>query len=218
MHKSLIYIIIIYILTFQQESSQAQEPSASIDSVCVNPVPNPATKVTFSIPKFEIDNTLSVDQITKLSNINNGSKNNGITQASLKQLYGLSGAGNSPRPGINCIKIGLDGKLSYTSLKIYIGKEFKPNTCEYEGILRHEMLHIQSLTYISEELTKEIEAYFKSKYDNKIILVKGSFQSQPVIDDVLNYGSKRFDSMVSIQTKIIDTHLPWSKIKQECKK
>ena len=218
MHKSLIYIIILSAIPFLQGELRAQEPSPSADSVCVTPIPNPGTKVVFTVPKFEIDNTLSIDEITKLSNVTNGSKNNGITKASLKQLYGLSGAGNSPRPGINCIKIGLDGKLSYTSLKIYIGKEFKPNSCEYEGILRHEMMHVQSLTNILEELIREVDAYFKSKYGDKVLLIKGSFQSQPVIDDVFNYGSSQFDTMVSTQTKKIDANLPWSKIKLECKK
>lgn len=218
MHKSLIYIILIILLTGCQEDLKAQPSSASRESICIEPIPNPASKVVFTIPNFEIDNTLSINEITKLSNVTNGSKNNGITKASLKQLYGLSGAGNSPRPGINCIKIGLDGKLSYTSLKVYIGKEFKPNTCEYEGILRHEMMHVQSLNNISEELTKEVDSYFMSKYGDKVLLVKGNFQSQPVIDDIFNYGSQQFDTMVSTQTKKIDTTLPWSKIRLECKK
>lgn len=87
----------------------------------------------------------------------------GLTEASLVTNieYGYSGLAMGTS---GCSRPHIKVTLSFNPLLVYVGKEFKPGTCEFQHIFEHEQRHVVAnqahLGYVAGRLQAEMEHRF----------------------------------------------------------
>jgi hypothetical protein len=94
---------------------------------------------------YTIDNTLPYRTLTRMKDLDpDKDLVMGLTRTEAQVSVGSSTQLLSdPRSGYECMVPKLDVAVQYVPMKVYIGREFRPGTCAYGEILKHEMRHVQ---------------------------------------------------------------------------
>lgn len=83
--------------------------------------------------------------------------------------------------GYTCMRPSIDVELKLTDFRVAVAKEFKPSTCAFKHILKHEYKHVAvnraTLRHAAETLSKELH----DSFDHKIF-----FGPEPVAKSELN--------------------------------
>ncbi len=95
---------------------------------------------------YRIDNSISYRALTQMKRPYVGSGYVlGLTRTESRVSIKVDGKMLAdPATGVECVAPRVEVALYYQPVVIYVGREFKPDTCSYREILAHEMRHLKS--------------------------------------------------------------------------
>ncbi len=123
-------------------------PNFSLRAACPENYPTPKIEFYTSYGKLQYDFTKSIEEITSMTKKTElkekGLFASGLTAIKINMDISLNSTVKQLNKKTYCI-YPKDVKLSiyYKDPTIYIANSLKPNTCEYNVVLRHEQAHVQ---------------------------------------------------------------------------
>ena len=131
-----VYLIALSAFCLVPLSAVAQERCAG------SPGGDYSMEVRLEVPPAQVDRTRSRAELTKLASKGRGAQHLGLMTAELEIQTTAEYA--SRRVGERrCFWVDkMDVVLSYTSLDIYVAKEYRKTSCAYRAILAHEREHV----------------------------------------------------------------------------
>jgi hypothetical protein len=121
---------------------------------------------------FRIDNSLSYKALGRLKDNRPpaGSYVLGLTKTESRITIAVDGGMlTDPLTGQECIAPQISVSMTYVPVVIYVGSEFRPETCAYQEILAHEMRHLK--TYLDQlpKVEAVVGAALKKRFQAKSI-------------------------------------------------
>lgn len=153
-------------------------PIFSTRASCPETYPLPKIEFYSSYGKLKYDFSKNTEYITKLAQkaktIQTGLFASGLTTIKMNLNISLNNTGKKQSKNYFCV-YPKDIKISiyYSDPTIYVAKHLKPNSCEYNVVLRHEHAHLQ--------INKTALDYFLPLFHKAIIEILKSIKPRKVM-------------------------------------
>lgn len=123
------------------------------------------------------------------------------------------------RSGYECLVPKLEVTVQYIPMKIYIGKEFRPGTCAYDEILKHEMRHVQIYLDHLPRVEATARAALQQRFDGRPMFaplgqVKRKLEEE--IDSRWMPYLKNAMERVDAQHKALDSPAEYARLSKVC--
>ncbi len=109
--------------------------------------------------------------------------------------------------------------LIYSPMKVYIGKEFPPDSCAYQEILKHELRHVRVYQEYLPKVEATIRDALKQAFQAKPLYApSGQAQTllqQKINDGWLAYIQAEMDKVKALQA-LIDTPEEYARLGKLC--
>lgn len=164
------------------------------------------------------DYSLSYKELTARSPTP-GAMTLGLTEARLTTeiSYGTSGLKNGQ--GQACSRPQLKVVLRFDPMKVFVGREFQPGTCEFQHIFVHELRHVKAnqgyLAHVAQKLQGELANYYGSRIFYGDPAMVGA-QLKKEVEDTWMPRAKAWLGLVSQVHASIDTPQEYGRSKTAC--
>lgn len=129
-------------------SLSALSQTADFRALCEQQLPDPSLQVKRLESGYSIDRQLSFRELTGMGAdlLRHGKQNVlGITRAEMTAAVEIKMARLlSEQDDQECMSPQVSITVEYKPIKVYIGREFPPDSCSYREILNHEMRHVRA--------------------------------------------------------------------------
>jgi hypothetical protein len=142
--------------------------------------------VTAAGAGYSIDNSLSYRALGRLKEHNQAGYVLGLTKTESRITMAVDGGMlTDPQSGHECIAPKIAVSLTYVPIVIYVGSEFRPETCAYQEILAHEMRHLK--TYLDQlpKVEAVVGAALKKRFPAKPIYAPAG-QAKALLDQEMD--------------------------------
>lgn len=170
---------------------------------------------------YSIDNTLPYRTLTRMKDLDPGKDLvMGLTrteaQVSVSTATQLL---SDRRSGYECLVPKLDVVVQYVPVKIFIGREFRPGTCAYDEILKHEMRHLQIYLDHLPKVEASARAALQQRFAGQPIYapigqVKRKLEEE--IDSRWMPYLKNAMERVDVQHKALDSPAEYARLSKVC--
>lgn len=172
-------------------------PIFSLRAACPDTYPTPKIELYSSYGKLKYDFTKNIDYITKLAKksktIQNGLFAAGLTTLKINLDISLNSSIKQNKNYICVYPKDVKISIYYSDPTIYVANHLKPNSCEYNVVLRHEHTHIQinktALDYFLPLFYKATTDIFKSIKPKQ---VKTSSQAKLASEQIAQEFNRKF--------------------------
>jgi hypothetical protein len=137
---------------------------------------------------YRIDNSFSYKALAGLKDASPpaGSYVLGLTKTESRIALAVDGGMlTDPQSGQECIAPKIAVELSYIPVVIYVGREFRPETCAYQEILAHEMRHLKAYLDQLPKVEAVVGAALKQRFQAKPIYAPAG-QAKALLDHEMN--------------------------------
>jgi hypothetical protein len=171
---------------------------------------------------YSIDNSLSYKALGRLKeHTPGGSYVLGLTRTESRISVAVDGGMlTDPQTGHECIAPKISVSLTYVPIVIYVGSEFRPETCAYQEILAHEMRHLK--TYLDQlpKVEAVVGAALKQRFPAKPIYAPAG-QAKALLDREMDrrwmpYIKNEMTRVERLQAAI-DTPQEYARLSKVCK-
>ena len=211
------FLIALFVFTIINFSAYANDLCQKVDDVYI--------EIHYNIPNYRILNNKNFNEIATINNrpIIGNYKQTGLTNAvgdySIKTSFKYQ-----IHNTYYCISVNkVDIYIGYQFIDVYIPNQYKPGSCEYNEVLKHELEHVEILT----------KGIYNNKLniENNISNIISNFKMPIITKDLENTKNLMNDSIknsykylisnmnIKIQNKnsSIDTSSNYSNIARKCK-
>lgn len=170
---------------------------------------------------YTINNQLPYRALTlKTGSIDGRSETLGLTVTRAQYSAKLGGPIlQDPVSGYECVAPRVEITLNYSPVLIYVGNEFAPGTCAYNGILAHELRHLKAYMDNLVRVEKVVRAALNKRFEARPLYApSGTAQSalQHEINSVwFPFIQAEFDKGKPEQAKI-DTPQEYARLADSC--
>jgi hypothetical protein len=182
----LITFLIIWDFTFSTSQAQANKRCPAPDSTVKISVKNTPAKVMYKISYSR--NDLERMQLRRGRHSSRGAwKIAGLTQTDFKYSIETSAKFKKTAGGRFCAyPVSYELNISYADFLVYIDRKYRPGSCEYRAILKHENAHVA----IYEGYLKRYLPYIKKQVRAAAMAVR------PVVVSTPSLGTKYIQEQV----------------------
>ena len=141
--------------------------AGSFEEACARQLPPTVIEVVPLYQEVATDYNVSYRNLTQIQlqgNVSHaGTRVLGITQAKMSSSarYGLTSLSQGTQ---GCARPRLHITLSFAPIRVFVGREFVPGTCEFQLIFDHEVRHVKAdndhLAFVAQKLQQELTQYF----------------------------------------------------------
>jgi hypothetical protein len=136
---------------------------------CEDTIARPTTELVARQAGYVVDNTKSFHQLTGLKGP--GTRRGfvlGLTRTESHVTIDATGSILHDRDSsYECISPHILVNLWYSSITVYISREFGPGTCPYREVLIHEMRHVRLYTGHMEQVARTVRAALAARFGDK---------------------------------------------------
>jgi hypothetical protein len=152
-------------------SSSAWSARTPFQAQCEDRLGATAVALTAGGAGYSIDNSLSYKALGRLKeHTQAGSYVLGLTKTESRITVAVDGGMlTDPKTGHECIAPKIAVSLTYVPIVIYVGSEFRPETCAYQEILAHEMRHLKAYLDQLPKVEAVVGAALKKRFPAKPI-------------------------------------------------
>ncbi|WP_153188682.1 hypothetical protein [Candidatus Magnetaquicoccus inordinatus] len=115
--------------------------------------------------------------------------------------------------------------LSYPDLKVYIANNYRPGSCEYQAIYRHEMEHVRILNQHQEGYVQHLRDRLQSlaQKQKAVVLEKGMLEQKKQeilqrLDQEVKRELQRLDTKQKTAQAEIDTPRSYAQVRADCQR
>jgi hypothetical protein len=153
--------------------SAAADPKTAFEARCETEM-LPKLEVTMLPLNYEINNSVSSRILFYRSeHVHSGEMMLGST--SLQKTSEVSFGGSTlTDAGANreCIAPSVSVTLTFRPVNVYIAREFRPNTCAYNTVLKHEMRHVKLYEDEVPKMTDKVREQLRLRYGQRPLYAK----------------------------------------------
>jgi hypothetical protein len=137
--------VLLLVLAFFVLHESAAQTRTPLQVRCEDTLQRTPATLVAKANGYTVDNTLPYRTLTRMKDLNpDHDLVMGLTRTEAQVSVGIATQLLSDRKsGYECLIPKLDVVVQYVPIKIYVGKEFRPGSCAYDEILKHEMRHLQ---------------------------------------------------------------------------
>jgi hypothetical protein len=172
---------------------------------------------------YRIDNSLSYKALGRLKDSRTpaGSYVLGLTKTESRITVAVDGGMlTDPHSAQECIAPQIAVTLSYVPVVIYVGREFRPETCAYQEILAHEMRHLK--TYLDQlpKVEAVVGAALKQRFQAKAFYAPAG-RAKALLDQEMDGRWLPYikDEMIKVERLqgAIDSPQEYARLSKVCK-
>lgn len=119
-----------------------------------------------------------------------------------------------------CASIALNVEYGFSPMTIYVAREFAKDSCAYNEILQHEMLHVRAFTEhaknIEQEITETLRQRFQRSTPWRGAAGTSVHKLQAEINDRWIPYLKRMLDKVNVEQRLIDSPEEYARIASSC--
>jgi hypothetical protein len=187
---------------------------------CEDSIPKTVSVASATQNGYTIDTSVSYRVLTVMNSSVAGANVLGLTRMNSRVEMSVSGPIlQDVSTGYECIAPQIKVTIIYSPMKVYVGREFPPNTCAYREILQHEMRHVQvyqqQLPIVEASVKAALSKAFKAEP-----LYAPAGQAQVLLEQKINNGWLSYIqgelNKVNAQQALIDTPKEYARLGRTC--
>ena len=188
-----------------------------------NTPPKITTTINYSIPTYT---SIAKEQITSITGLQNPLQTMGLTIADFQIQFSLL-VDKNPSPNGICVNINsIDFDIGYNSINVLIDDKYKPLSCQYEEIKKHEQEHVKiyqnELKYYGKLIVEEIKILLENTPSFLMPVNTTELQITKKIDkilkgdDKLNILKSRLEQAITTKNSAHDSEEEYLRVKNSC--
>jgi hypothetical protein len=170
------------------------------EQLCERRLPRPTLRIQRVDSGYSIDRQLPYTDLTGIgANARKHGKQNvlGLTRAETAvSIHIRLDRLLDDRSGEECVSPEIDVTIAFAPMTVYIGREFPPNSCSYQEILRHELRHVEAYRDHLPKVEAAVRPLFAQRFNGDILYGSRGILEKDLKKEVSDYWLPLLDSEI----------------------
>jgi hypothetical protein len=157
----------------------ATRGKGAMAAICEMQLRPTEVRVTTTPVTYKTDYSLSTARLTEMAATGSGRLVHGLTRTNMRSLVTVGSNGiTNPITGTHCLRPIVDVRLAFEPTTVFITRDQREGSCEFDVTMRHEMQHVAVYDEFLDSAAAEVRKYLVSHFGNRIYYYQSAADAQ----------------------------------------